>query len=317
MKIGITGSSGYFGTLLARLCLDDQRIDSVVGVDIREPSLQDARLVFIRCDVRDRALARALAGCDTVVHLAFIVEEIRDKKLAYDININGTRNLLDACSSAGPRKLVAASSIAAYGSIPGRAAITEDSPLEGNKGSYYAETKRLVEKMLDEFEARTPGMIVTRLRPSICCGRHVTNFLRDVVSAPVIAYVRGNPEGLPLVHEDDLARAFFTAVVEDHPGAFNIDAGLLPAGDIARILRKKAVPVPWRLARPLADLGYRLGLLKFSSHWVELARYPMYVSTRKAAEQLGWRPTRSPEQAFRELVEFAGPARPPGPTSRL
>ena len=303
MKIGITGGSGYFGTLLARLCLDDARVESVVCIDVREPSLVDDRLGFIRCDIRDRALARALAGCDTVVHFAFVVEEIRDKKLIYDINVGGTRNLLEACAGAGPRKLVAASSIAAYGSVAGRGTIGEDSPLRGGRDSYYADTKKIVEGMLDEFEARHPWIVVTRLRPSICCGRNVNNFLRNYVTSPVIVCVRGNTGGLPLVHEDDLARAFFTVIVEDHPGAYNIDAGLLSGGDIARILGKRTVALPWRLAGLLADLGFRLGLSNFSSHWVALARHPLYIDTRKAADELGWRPTRSPEEAFRELVE--------------
>ena len=119
----------------------------------------------------------------------------------------------------------------------------------------------------------------------------------------MILSVRGNEGGLPLVHEDDLARAFFKVIVEDHPGPFNIDAGLLSGRDVARILGKRTFALPWRLAGLIADLGFRLGLSRFSSHWVALGRHPLYIDTRKAAGELGWRPTRSPEEAFRELVE--------------
>ncbi len=306
MKIGITGISGYLGTLLSKQLVKNDLVESITGIDLKEPSFRHEKIKFVRCDIRDKAIVQALKGCDTVVHLTFIVQEIKDKKLTYDINLNGTKNLLDACSINKPRKLVIASSVAAYGCVDRSEVITEDSELRGNRGSYYSDTKRIVEGMLDEFEKKNPGMVVTRMRPSIFCGKNVNNFFTDTVKLPVITYVKGNQYGLPLVYEGDVAGAFYKVIIEDHPGAFNLHAGMLSVERMSGILGKRAVGIPYRLARVIADLGFMLGMTKFSSHWVELGRYPMNISSAKAETNLHWKPTKTAEQAFIEMVDSLG-----------
>lgn len=303
MRIAITGISGYLGGLLAQSLVTNTAVESITGIDLREPAFKHPTIKFVRCDVRDKELVRALEGCDTVVHLTFIVQEIKDKKLTYDINLSGTKNLLDACGTIKPRKLVIASSVAAYGCVQRDSVITEESPLQGNAASYYSDTKRIVEGMLDEFEKKNPGIIVTRMRPSIFCGKHVNNFFIDTVKLPVIIYVKGNPYGLPLVYEGDVADAFYTAIVEDHPGAFNLHAGMLSVGRMSEILGKKTIGMPYGLARIIADIGFRLGVTKFSGHWVELGRYPMNISSEKAEKVLHWKRTKTAEEAFIEMVD--------------
>ena len=303
MKIGITGISGYLGGLLAQSLVKNDAVESITGIDLKEPVFRHEKLAFVQCDVRDKALGKALKGCDTIVHLTFIVQEIKDKKLTYDINLNGTKNLLAACEENKPVKLVIASSVAAYGCVDRDYTITEDSPLQGNKTSYYSDTKRIVEGMLDEFERKNPNIMLTRMRPSIFCGRHVNNFFIDTVKLPVIIYVTGNPFGLPLVYEGDVADAFCTVILENHPGAFNLHAGMLSVDRMSEILGKKAIGLPYGIARILADIGFRLGITKFSGHWVELGRYPMEISAEKAKKELGWVPARTAEQAFIEMVE--------------
>ncbi len=303
MNIGITGISGYLGGLLAKSLVESDTVESLTGIDLKEPLFKHQKIKFVRCDVRDKALEQALKGCDTVVHLTFIVQEIKDKKLTYDININGTKNLLAACGKNNPRKLVVASSVAAYGCVERNDIITEDSPLQGNKASYYSDTKRIVEGMLDDFEKKNPKTILTRMRPSIFCGKNVNNFFIDVVKLPLIAYVRGNSYGLPLVYEGDVCSAFLTAVLEDHPGAFNIHSGALTIERMSEILNKRAVGIPYGIAKILADLNFKLGITRFSSHWVELGRYPMNISSAKAEKELHWKPTKSAEEAFLEMVE--------------
>jgi UDP-glucose 4-epimerase len=306
MNIGITGVSGYLGGLLARSLVENDTVESVTGIDLKEPSFKHEKIKFVQCDVRDKSLDHALKGCDTVVHLTFIVQEIKDKKLTYDINLNGTKNLLDACQKNKPRKLVIASSVAAYGCVKRDYVITEDSELQGNKASYYSDTKRIVEGMLDEFERKNPKIILTRMRPSIFCGKNVNNFFIDVVKFPVITYVRGNPYGFPLVYEGDVASAFYTVIIEDHPGAFNLHAGSLTIKRMSEILGKRAIGIPYVLSKILADINFRLGIMKFSSHWVELGRYPMDISSAKAEKDLHWKPTKTAEEAFMEMVESLG-----------
>jgi len=253
-------------------------------------------------DIRDPALTTALKGSDTAVHLAFIVQEIRDKKLTYDINVNGTKNFLNACRENKIRKILVASSIAAYGSVPRNKPITEDTPLQGNISSYYSYTKMLVEEMLDEYEKENPDLLVTRLRPSVVIGKNINNPFKRILHLKTIYYVKGN-DTVPVVYEGDVVDAFYKGIVEDHPGKFIIHGGNLSLLWVANILRIKAKPIPYPILRIASDIAFFLGISPFSSHWVELARYPFELCTEKAKRELGWSPTKTPEEAFLEMME--------------
>lgn len=302
MKILVTGASGYVARTLLPYLLDDDEITSVRGLDVRPPGIEHPKFSFIQEDVRSDGVECAAAGADVVAHLAFIVGEIKDKKKIHDINVNGTRRVLDAVKSTGVRRLVLASSICAYGSHRRSDVITEDTPLRGNAESYYAHTKRIAETMLDEFEKENPEVVVTRLRPSVLCGANNDNFFLDLLTASVIPYASSNPDGLPLVHEDDVGQAFHIAIKSGVPGAFNIAAGNLSYAKIGQIAGKRIVGIPYFLLKPLSDIGYMLGTLPVSSQWAVLSRHPFDLSCEKAKQQLGWAPRRTPEQAFREMV---------------
>lgn len=302
MKVFITGISGYIGSLLFPFLSTDSSIQEIIGIDLKEPEFNHRKLRFIKCDVRSLTLSEVMKGCDVGVHLAFIVQEIRNKKLIYEINIHGTKNFLDACIKNKIRKVVIASSVAAYGCHPRSYIITEEAPLLGNRSSYYSDTKRKVEEMLDEFERENRNTIVTRIRPSILCGKNTSNFFRDILTFPVVMCINTNKEGLPLVWEMDVARVFYKVIVEDHPGAFNIHAGNLSPYKIAEKTGKRIIVMPYPLARILISIGYFSGILRFSKHWLELGRYPFHISTEKARRILGWQPTKNAEEAFDEML---------------
>lgn len=303
MKVLVTGASGYVARVTLPYLFSDDEISLVRGLDVREPGIQHPKFQFIEGDVRTCDLEEAARGMDVVVHMAFIVSEIRDKKAIHEINVNGTRHVLDAVRATGVNRLVVASSICAYGSRPGRRTpLAEDTPLAGNRDSYYSHTKRVVEQMLDAFEKQNPGVIVTRMRPSILCGPGTDNFFIDLLSRRVIFYPASNPQGLPLVHEDDVGRVFHIAIKKGIHGAFNIAAGNLSYKRMMARAGKPAVAVPFHLLKFLSDVGFALGAAPVSSHWVVLSRYPFHIDCEKAKQQLGWTPRRTPEQAFREMV---------------
>lgn len=303
MKVLVTGISGYVARVTLPYLLRDTEVEAIYGLDVRPAGTDHAKLTFIEGDVRSADIERSMRHADVAVHLAFVVTEIADKENTYDINVNGTRRVLEAAKAAGVRHLVLASSISAYGSHPrGADVVTEDTPLRANPDSYYSETKKRAEELIDAFEHDNPDVVVTRLRPSILCGPCTDNFLLRLLSLPVIVYPSANRDGLPLVHEDDVARAFHLAIKRCAPGTFNIAAGNLSYTRLAQILHKRAMPVPTALLRPLLDTGFKLGLSPISSHWLVLGQHPFNVDCQKAKQALGWAPRYSPEEAFKEMV---------------
>jgi len=302
LRILLTGISGAAGSFITPLLLDDGDVESVVGLDARSPDLKHRKLSFIEADVRDPGIGKHFEGIDTVVHLAFIVREMRNKKAIYDINVNGSRNVLKAARGKGVRKLVVASSVSAYGNHPDNPdLIYEDMPLRGNRESYYSHTKMLVEKQLDSFERQNGDIVVTRLRPSIFCGPNCGGRIMDYLNLKVLIFPRGRETGVPIVHERDVARAFYLAIKNDVPGAFNISAGSLSVREISRIVNMPSIAVPYRTLKTAADILYFLGIISFSSHWLVMARYPSRYSVEKARDQLGWEPEYGPAEAFEEM----------------
>lgn len=121
----ITGGSGYLGTYLTRFLIDN----SVMNIRILDRKLGEKfqkyiqsnseRIEFIEGDIRNESDAEhAVSKVDYVVHLAAITsvpESIEQPKLTEDVNIHGTRNLLQACKNQNISKFVLASSAAVYG----------------------------------------------------------------------------------------------------------------------------------------------------------------------------------------------------------
>ena len=304
MRLLITGISGYVARVALPFLLADDAVDSITGLDVKPLETSHPKLKFITGDIRSFPLRELLRDIDVVLHLAFIVTEIKDKKTIHDINVNGTARLLEAMKGTGVKKLVAASSITAYGSHPDHPGlITEDTPLRGNKESYYSASKLEMERLLDILEKENPEMIVTRLRPSILCGAGTDNFFLWILQQKLVLFPMENPDGLPVVYDRDVGRAFHLAVKIDAPGAFNITGGNLTVTAMCGILRKPSIALPWRILKPISDFGYLLGLSPMSSHWALLGRHPFNASNEKAKRVLGWTPEKSPEESFIEMVE--------------
>ena len=116
------GACGYLGRQVVARLADpalENRPDLVVAHDIRAPAERLPGVVYEEADIRDPRIADALAQhrIDTVVHLASIVTPGKDSRrdFEYDVDVNGTRNLLQACVQQGVQRIVVSSSGAAYG----------------------------------------------------------------------------------------------------------------------------------------------------------------------------------------------------------
>src|SRR4051812_22478305 len=100
-------------------------------------------------DVLDRASVQRLCdGADVVVHLAFII--VAGSRESEHVNLEGSRNVFEAAAAAGARRLVYASSVAAYGFPDLDRPIVEDDPAAGNAAMPYSHHKAQVEALLSD-----------------------------------------------------------------------------------------------------------------------------------------------------------------------
>src|SRR5438093_11716368 len=103
MRYLITGGSGYIGTRLTELLSGREETERIVNVDVRPPGATLPKTSFVSGDVRDSEAIRSLLEreeIDCLIHLAFILDPIRDEARMYDVDVNGTVAVLRAASEA-------------------------------------------------------------------------------------------------------------------------------------------------------------------------------------------------------------------------
>jgi UDP-glucose 4-epimerase len=327
LAVAVTGPTGEIGKpLMAELEKRDS-VGSVVGMARRpfDPSLERwDKCTYRRGDILDRgALAALFDGADVAVHLAFAI--FGDREEARKINLEGTRNAFETAIKAGVKRLVYASSVAAYGFHPENPQpLTEEVPAWGSDSFYYSAQKAELEDLLDEL---LPGSGVEAyvFRPCIVAGPRATMLIEQTVDAvrafdplprlrreverlPLVAPVLPDP-GVPvqLVHHDDVAQAMAAAICGDGPpGVYNLAGeGEIRIRDIARELGWRWVPVP----RPAVGVGTALARrLSFASpklEWAIAADTPVLMDTAKARRELGWEPVHAASETLAETVAGA------------
>lgn len=341
MRVVVVGASGNVGTALLRRFVDDGTVTSVVAVARRVPRRPPPTpygvASWVACDIAAPSavedLAPELTGADAVVHLAWAVRPSHDRRRLHDVNVSGTRNVVEAARRAGVPHVVVASSVGAYSPGPGDVLRNEGWATDGVRSSPYSVDKAAAERVLDEAEERYPDLAIARLRPALvfqrAAGHEVSrSFLGPWLPKraidgrlPVLPW----PVGLRLqaVHADDAADAFREAVVRRVRGAFNLAApDVLRGPEVAGLVaRGRLREVPVSEARAALAAAWHARLVPIAPGWLDLGMAAPLLDTSRAERELDWRPRWSGLDAAREMVDGiaagAGTASPPLRPRRL
>jgi len=282
------------------------------------------KLAYHQGDVLDRAAVEQLvADADVVVHLAFMI--MGGAKESREVNLDGSRNVFEACAAAGVERLVYASSVAAYGfHRDNPQPLTEDVPARGSASHYYSAQKAEVEALLAET-LRGSSTQAYVFRPCIVAGPGAPLLidslpytqLSERLPGPVLSLLDGVPilkpvlpdPGVPfqLVHHDDVASAMRAAVIgRGTPGVYNVaGTGRLTVRQLAEELGWYTIPMPELAVDAVAEMIGRLGFLPAQAQWIAAFREPVIMSTSKARTELHWRPRYGALQTLRETIVAA------------
>jgi nucleoside-diphosphate-sugar epimerase len=220
MKVTVAGGSGYIGALLCAELIEAGHevtaLDALIhGQDDVAEKLELEGVELIRADVRDAdARERALTGSDALVHLAAIVGDpacARDPELSAEVNVEGTRLMIEDAKRLGVSRVVFASTCSNYGRMDDPTKPIDETG-ELRPVSLYAEQKVGIEKSLLEDE--TPGFSATCLRfatvygvaPRMRFDLTVNEFTRDLWAGRKLE-VFGELFWRPYIHVADAARA--------------------------------------------------------------------------------------------------------------
>jgi len=304
MRTLLTGATGLIGANLVRTLLragDRPRVLLTPGSDAR--SLAGLDLERVSGDVRDgHSLAKAMTGIQRVFHAAGHVRfDDAGRLLLWTINVEGTRQVLQAARSAGVRRLVHVSSSVAVGhGTLDRPATEEAPPLE--RGTPYAESKRAAEELaLGDWGS----LEVVVCNPTFVLGAYGTGatsaeVVRLVASGLVKAYP---PGGANFVNADDVSDGLVLAMRAGRSRSRYILGGenLTHRELLSQIAEEcgqhaPTVPLPGWAARALGRTGDVLGALSSARlGWVNTPFLrqlfePTYVSSALAQRTLGYRP---------------------------
>ncbi len=303
-RVLVTGAAGYVGSLLGRRLAADHH---VAGTDIRART--DLPFTVSRMDVRDPALADLLRAerIDHVVHLASVLDAGRNRALEFDIDVNGTRNVLGCCLDAGVGHITVTSSGAAYGYHADHPAwIDEDQPLRGNPEFAYSDHKRRIEEMLAEHRQRHPQLRQLVLRPGTILGAATDNLITALFRAKRMLAIRGADSPFVFIWDEDVVGAIEYGLRNDLVGIYNLAGdGALTVHQIAAILGKPVLELPASLVRSALWLGRRVGIGRYGPEQVDFLRYRPVLSNARLKEKFGYRPQKTSEETFRFYVAHA------------
>ena len=331
LTVAVTGPTGEIGMSLMDELEADDRIDLVRGMARRpfDPAGEGwGKVSYRRGDILDRgSLAALFDGVDVAVHLAFAIFGAREQTRR--VNLEGSRNVFEVAVAAGVKRLVYASSVAAYGFHPENPQpISEQVPARGSESFYYSAQKAELEGVLTEMPpaAELDAYVV---RPCVVAGPRATMLIEQVVRAarlgdPLPRLRRGlarlplpapllPDSGVPiqLVHHDDVARALAAAICgAGPPGAYNLAGeGEVGVGDIARAIGWRSVRVPVPAVGLGTGIAKRLSFVSSQLEWAGALATPVLMDTAKARRELGWAPR---FDAAETLIQTAVSAREAG-----
>jgi UDP-glucose 4-epimerase len=301
MNIAVTGAAGYIGRKIMTRMRRESDI-CLFGIDVRAPRPSPSE-TFYRMDIRDPGIAGVFREntIDCVFHLAFLMPPFKDKQKAYDNDVNGTRNVLDACRKAGVRKFILPSSTTVYGANPDNPRlISEDAPYRGDPDYYYYRDKVDVEKVCLEFFTNNPEMEYVIFRICEVYGPDVDAYYTRSLETRKVHLFEGFDPEYQFVHVDDVAEAFVTAARKCARGVFNLVAdGVMKLSETTAVTGRQ---LEWTRLNP-SMLGtlralYRLGLFQTPVESFSYWQYRWTASNEKLKRELGFTPRFTTREAF-------------------
>ena len=306
--IAVTGALGYVGTVLIRHLVEREDVDSVLATDVREPNQAlGSKVTFVRQDVSEPFPGLfAEHEVDTVVHLAYVLRQSRNRQANRRVNVDGTRNTLEACRRGGVGRIVYLSSTSVYGAHPDSPqALTEEMLARPVTGFQYSEDKLESERLLNEFASAMSGVAVCILRCCPIMGAHADNFIASAFDKPLLVAISGANPPMQLIHEEDMVRCLPLAVLGEAEGLYNMaGAGSIGWREMASTRGRHVVSMPAWLLYPLTQLTWALRLQSDSpAMGLDMIRYPWLASTKKIEREMGFNPRYSSRDAWAAYVE--------------
>jgi len=309
---------GYHVKVLCRRATFD--IPSYQYLDIPNEKLKNNIQVCTGDLLHFDSLKKAVQGVDVVIHLAAEMDFFpKDPSKVYQVNVEGTRNLLNACIESKIKKFIYSSSTEAIGPVKGNK--PGDENCEFNPNHDYGKSKVMVEQLIHEFCAKN-SLEYLILRPSGIYGpgdSFVIYELMQMINQGMLFFIvgRGNHK-VTFIHVEDVATAFLLALKKGKPNSVYIICPDQPSTfkemqvNIAKALHRVPpwIHLPYVIVRPTISLLKPFGNLfkrrtfMYQEESVDRMFEDRWYSNEKAKRELGWKLKYNYEEGFKHVADY-------------
>ena len=330
MRVLVTGASGLLGREVARLLV---RQGHAVATFQRRPSGVDGAEDFCGSVTDDQALGRAIAGAKGIIHLAAKVSFTGRAAEFDEVNVEGTRRLLNAARAAGVRDLVFVSSPSVANSGAAIAGLGAEPADPEHAHGDYSRTKAKAELLA--LAADDPGFRVAAVRPHIVWGPGDTQLVERVLARAGRGRLPLLDAGAALIdttYVDNAASAIVAAlhrIEHIHGRALVVSNGEpRPVGELlAGICAAGGVTapswtVPGGMARAVGAVVEKVWTWAGRNEEPPMTRFlaeqlstAHWFDQRETRELLDWTPAVSLDEGLARLAEHYG-SRPLSPRPR-
>ena len=313
MRYLVTGGSGYIGSRFVETLAERRDSGTILIADLVPPRLRPPKTGFRTLNVRDAEAVSELVASerpDMLVHMAFLVDPSGEEPEMYEVNVNGTFNVLAAASKAGVERVMVLTATMAYGAWPDNPIpIPEGQPVHGHAHYPYARHTTEADRIAQLWATLHPQRRMTIVRPCTVYGPGADNHLVRMWEQQQFFPDLGTlDQPTQFLHIDDAVPALVGLAEGDHAGVFN----LVPDGEVS-----------WRECAELAGLEVRAmreesfvelagGLWRMGQGetampptFIDFIKYPWLAGNDKLKAALpDWAPRYSSRIAFEQMVQM-------------
>lgn len=227
MKVAVTGAAGHIGAAICRQLLEQGY--EVVALTYNDSSaIQDLPVTIVKGNVLDRESLKVLIGqSDAVIHTAGMIElGYKFIQKMYDVNVIGTKNVLETAKELGSKKVIHFSSIHAFSHKPYDVAIDESREFVTEKSVFYDQTKRDGHVLAQEAAKNGQNVVIVCPTSAVGPPDHKPSKLGkavvDIYRGSVPAVVKG---GFDFADVRDMANGVVAALEKGRTGETYILGG--------------------------------------------------------------------------------------------
>jgi UDP-glucose 4-epimerase len=302
-RVLITGASGGLSEIVADVLKDKYEL---IGVDPR-PLPEDRAFPgkFYQIDYRQRKMADIFRthNFDAVIHLGRVPAAAKLRKTQrFNLNVLGTRSLLDLALKHKVKSFIVLSTFHVYGAHQhNHLYISEEDPLLASQTFPEIVDAVELDNVSVAFSLRNPKVRTVILRPTNIIGTQIMNQISRFLRGNMCPVLLGYDPMWQFIDETDMANAILLALEGKKSGIYNVSGeGVVALTHAIRLAGGNPVFIPKFLSSAVIA-GMKFAGRYFPKHLVDFFKYPVVISDKTFRTDFGYEPMKSTADALRAL----------------